>query len=87
MDQAKPANQDLLRHLGERSQSPNLDCRVDLCARRHHEEAAQNRGQSLHNFTGLERHHLRKNAFIAGTYRFKLQKRNRQNNNQLFLFN
>ena len=41
MDQAKPADQDLLRHIGECSQSPDLDCRVGLCARCHHEETAQ----------------------------------------------
>ena len=44
----------------------------------HHEEATQNRGQYLHNFTDAECHHLRANAIITGTYRFKLQKRNRR---------
>lgn len=75
MDQAKPANQDLLRNFGKRSQSPNLDCRFDLRTRCHHEEAAQSRDQSLHNSTGFKRNHFRTNALIAGTYRFGLQKR------------
>ena len=75
MDQAKPANQDLLWHLRKCSQSPNLDCRISLCARCHYEEATQIRGQSLHNSTGLECNYFRVNALIASTYRFKLQNR------------
>lgn len=32
LDQAEPADQNFLWHLGERSQGSNLDCRVNLCA-------------------------------------------------------
>ena len=58
VDQAKPENQDLLRHLRKRCQSSDLDSNFSLRAGCHHEETTQNQGQSLHNFTGLERNHL-----------------------------
>jgi len=58
MDQAEPEDQNFLRNIRERCQSPNLDCRVSLRACCHHEKAAQNQGKPLHNSTGLERYHL-----------------------------
>jgi len=40
MNQAKFTDQDFLWHLRECGQSPNLDCRFSLSARRDHEKAA-----------------------------------------------
>ena len=37
MDQAEPADQDLLWHIGERSKSLDMDCRVGLRACCYHE--------------------------------------------------
>lgn len=36
MDQAKPANQVIFRHLGECSQNPNLDSRISICSSSYH---------------------------------------------------
>ena len=44
MDQATPANQGLLRHHGECRQNPDMDCRLGLCARGHHQKMTQARG-------------------------------------------
>ena len=41
MDQAASSYQSLLRHLRERRQNPNLDCRLGLRARRHRQKATQ----------------------------------------------
>ncbi len=38
MDQASSPYQAVLRHVGERSESANLDCRVGVCARSHHQK-------------------------------------------------
>src|SRR4029434_6964104 len=45
MDQAASSYQSLLRHLRERRQNPNLDCRLGLRARRHRQEATQPIGE------------------------------------------
>jgi hypothetical protein len=45
MDQATSSYQSLLRHLRERRQNPNLDCRLGLRARRHRQEATQPIGE------------------------------------------
>ncbi len=69
MDQAKPAHQEFLWHLGECRKDSNLDRRFSLCAGRHTQEATQDSGKSLHNFTNPECLSFRKNIVITTTYR------------------
>src|SRR6266705_3211077 len=45
MDQAASSYQSLFRHLRERRQNPNLDCRLGLRARRHRQKATQPVGE------------------------------------------
>jgi hypothetical protein len=47
VDQATPAHQSVLRHLGERREDSGLDRSVRLCPSRHREEALQARGVAL----------------------------------------
>jgi len=54
MDQAEPADQDFLWYLRECRQGSDLDRGLGVSARRDHEEATENQGQSLHNSTGPE---------------------------------
>ncbi len=75
MDQAKPPNQDFLRHIGECRQDSNMDRCLGLRARGHHEKTAKYSGQSLHNFTGPERLCFRENAAFSTTCKTGLQKR------------
>jgi len=62
MDQAESKNQEFLRHIGKRCQRSDLDNNIGLCADYHHEETAQNKGQSLH-----KRHHA---AFSQNSWAF-----------------
>src|SRR5271157_3931494 len=48
MDQAAPADQAVLRDLGERGEDPDMDRRVGLRAGGHHQEAARPGGIALH---------------------------------------
>src|SRR5499425_91248 len=45
MAQAASSYQSLFRHLRERRQNPNLDCRLGLCPRRHRQKATQPLGE------------------------------------------
>ena len=51
MDQAAPSDQSVLWYIRERGEDTNLDCHIGLCAGWHHKERADNRPESLHNFT------------------------------------
>ena len=62
MDQAAPADQAVLRDLGERGEDADLDCRVGLGAGRDHQEATRSRGIALHINAGHPGHNIRKNA-------------------------
>ena len=53
MDQAALAHQVLFRRHGERSEDSNMDCRGDLRAGGHRQEATQCLDGALHNFQVL----------------------------------
>lgn len=67
VDQATPAHQELLRHLSQRGEGPDLDRHLRLRAGGHPEEEAQPDPGSLHNLADPERHPLRETASVAGT--------------------
>ena len=50
----------------ERRQDPSLDRRLGLRARRCHQKAPRDRGQSLHNLAGSERDRIRENVTSSG---------------------
>ena len=60
MDQATSAHRIVLRHIGECRQDSGLDCRLRLCASRHHQEATQCPGQPLFDPTDFEPDRLKK---------------------------
>jgi hypothetical protein len=62
MDQAAPADQAVLRDLGERGEDADMDRRVGLRAGRDHQEAARSGGVALHINAGHFGHNIRKNA-------------------------
>jgi hypothetical protein len=74
MDQATPANQIIFRHNRKRCQIPSMDCSFSIRTRSHYQETAQNHNQPLHNSTGFERYHFRKNTIITDSYKKLLQK-------------
>jgi hypothetical protein len=53
MDQTAPADQAVLRHVGERREDTNLDRRLGLRAGGDRAQTAQPAGSSLHIATGL----------------------------------
>jgi Transposase DDE domain len=65
LDQAASSNQTLLRYFGKRGEIPNLDCRVRLCPRGHHQEAPQSRRFALYTSTDSFRHPFREDAHPA----------------------
>jgi hypothetical protein len=69
VDQTKPAHQEFLRHIRKCGENTNLDCRVCLCSRCHHQKTPQHTDQPLYNATNFERHGIRQNAFNSITYR------------------
>jgi hypothetical protein len=69
MDQATPANQIIFRYNRERCQIPGMDCSFSLRTRFHYQKTAQNHDQSLHNSTGFELNHFRKNVIITDGYK------------------
>ena len=79
MGKADLADQGFLRHQRERRENPDLDCGARLPAGRHHEEATQNRGQSLRNFTGSECLLVRENRDKSAAYKIELQMRTGRN--------
>ena len=66
MDQTASSNQGFLWNFGERGKKPDMDCRIDLCARCNHQKETENRCQSLHNSTGFEPVVIRENAHFRG---------------------
>ena len=71
MDKTAPAYQIIFRHVGECRQDSGLDSCVRLCARRHHQEATKNRGQSLFNPTNPEPDCFRNNTYRSTAYRMR----------------
>ena len=61
MDQAAPANHDVLRDEPERRQSPNLDGRFGLFVGGNRQKATRPSPATLHNLTDSERHDFREN--------------------------
>jgi hypothetical protein len=55
-DQAASQNQSILWHHRERSEDPDLDRYIHLCARGYHEKAFASRSRTLHYSTNPERH-------------------------------
>ena len=68
MDQATSPYQEVLWHVGKRGKGANLDCRVGVRARSHHQEAPQLGCLALHFVTGLFSHPLRENPFKQGLF-------------------
>ena len=68
VDQAKPAHQELLWHLGKCRQNSNLDRCLSICPGCYTQKAAQYPGKSLHNSSNIERLDFRKNSVVTVTY-------------------
>jgi len=66
VDQAASADQAVLRHVRECGQVANLDRRVGLCPRRHHQKAPQPSGFALHIATDSFGQRFRKNPVKQG---------------------
>ena len=56
VDQATPANQEILWHQRERSEDPDLDCHLDLRAGDHRPQASRVGGQPLPDSTDSQYH-------------------------------
>ena len=69
MDQTTPPDQEVLRHIGKCREGADLDCRVGLCPRRHHQKTPQLEALALHFATGIFRHPVRENPFNQGLSR------------------
>jgi Transposase DDE domain len=69
MDQAAPAYQKILRHLGQRRADANLDRGLRLRPHRHRQKTACPRPLPLHFATDFLRHHVRENSNGTGTFR------------------
>ena len=69
MDQATSPHQEVLRHIGERRKSANLDRRVGICARGHHKETSRPGCLALHFVTGIFGHPVRENPFKRRLFR------------------
>ena len=65
MDQTVPPDQDLLRHLRERSQDAGLGCRLRLRPRGHPEEGTRPRAIHGRDSANSQPHTLRENAHIS----------------------
>ena len=66
VDQTTPPHQEVLRHIGQRSQDADLGRRDRLSDGGDSEETARHRGQSLQNSTDSQRHRFRENAHFTG---------------------
>ena len=54
MDQTAPSNQIVLWNLRKRCQDSDLDSSIGLCSGGDRQKTAENRPESLHNFTDFE---------------------------------
>jgi len=75
VDQAAPANQEVLRNHRKRRQDSDLDRRFRLCSGRHSEKTSPIRGESLHNSTDFERDDFRENLHFTGVHEQCMQNR------------
>ena len=75
VDRAAPALQVLLRHVPERGEEPDVDCRLRVCSCRHHQETTRNRRDPPHNSTDPEREPFRKKAAPSTTCELGTQNR------------
>lgn len=73
MDQTKFTDQEILWHLRECGQNPNLDRDINLCYRSDYEKEIEYRVITLHNFTNFECDHFRKNAHFKSAGNGSLQ--------------
>ena len=67
VDQAASSDQAVLRHVGERGEDADLDCRLGLRPRRHRQEAPRPRRLALHFVTDPLGDPLRENAHTSST--------------------
>ena len=67
VDQAASSDQAVLRHVGERGEVADLDCRLDLRPRRHRQEAPRPGRLTLHFVTDPLGDPLRENALTSST--------------------
>ena len=65
VDQAASSHQTVLRHLGERGEDADLDRRLGLRSRRHHQEASRPGRLALHFATDPLGHAFRENAHTS----------------------
>ncbi len=68
VDQAKPAHQEFLWHIGECCQNSNLDRCLSIRRGCHTQKKAEYPSKSLHDSTNIERLGFRKNSIITATY-------------------
>src|SRR5271166_2458193 len=80
MDQTASADQTLLRDIRKCREDPNLDRRLGLRPRRHHQEAARPGRLALHTATDPLGHPLRENAYTSSTCPRRSQMRYFANN-------
>ena len=68
MDQAAPAGQAVLRHVGKRREDADMDRRLGLCPRRHRKKAPRLGGVALHIVANFLDRRLRENTNISSAY-------------------
>jgi Domain of unknown function (DUF4372)/Transposase DDE domain len=68
MDQAAPADQAVLRHVGKRREDADMDRRLGLRPRRHRKKAPRLGGVALHIVANFLDRPLRENANISSAY-------------------
>ena len=68
MNQAEPADQDVLRHLGECREEPELERPVHVCARADHQKAVEAGGVDSWNPTNFELDIVRENSARSDAY-------------------
>lgn len=71
VDQATSPHQAFLRHIRERREVPDLDCRLGLRAGGHCQEAFESRCLALHFVTDFVADLVRENAVTTGTYEYR----------------
>ena len=77
------AGKGILRHLGKCGQVENLDLRVSLRARRHHQEASQPVAQPVRTATDFEPQRVRENPVDRALSRIPAASESEQDDKQL----
>jgi hypothetical protein len=87
MDQAAPAGQVVLWHIGQRRQNPDLGRSLHLLARGHHEKVVESLRQSPHPVQDPRGQYLREKVHPANVQDAMKQNMEPEISNQINLFN